>query len=51
MSRHHDDMGALPEAYIAPVEIVIRTVWTLAYGLALVIVGIIQTILEANRGR
>ena len=51
MSRHHDDMGGLPEAYIAPVNIAIRTIWTLAYGLALVIVGIIQTAYDNHRDR
>lgn len=51
MSRHHDDLGGLPEAYIALVEMIVRTVWTLAYGVALVIVGIIQTVLGAHRSR
>jgi hypothetical protein len=51
MSRHNHDIGGLPEAYIALVEIVVRTAWSLAYGIALVIVGILQTVLALHRRR
>ena len=51
MSRHNHDTGGLPEAYIALAEIIVRTVWSLAYGIALVIVGILQTILTTHRDR
>jgi len=51
MSRHNRDRGGLPEACIALAEIIIRTVWSLAYGIALVIVGILQTVLSTYRSR
>jgi len=51
MSRRNHDSGGLPEAYIALAEIIVRTVWSLAYGIALVIVGVLQTVLATNRGR
>jgi hypothetical protein len=51
MSKHHDDIGGLPEIYIALAEMVVRTVWSLAYGVALVIVGMIQAVLDAHRGQ
>lgn len=51
MSRHRNDVGGPPEVYIALAEMVIRAVWSLAYGIALVIVGIIQAVLNARRGQ
>lgn len=51
MSRRNRDRGGLPEAYIALAEIIIRAVWSLAYGIALVIVGILQTVLSTHRSR
>lgn len=51
MSRHRNDAGGVPEVYIALAEMVIRAVWSLAYGIALVIVGIIQAVLDAHRGQ
>ena len=51
MSKHHDDIGGLPELYIALAEMVIRTMWSLAYGVALVIVGMIHAVLDAHRGQ
>lgn len=51
MSKHHDDVGGLSELYIALAEMVIRTVWALAYGVALVIVGIVQTAIDAHRSQ
>jgi hypothetical protein len=51
MSRRNQDSGGLPEAYIAVAEIIVRTVWSLAYGTALVIVGILQAALATHRDR
>ena len=51
MSKHHDDGGGLTEIYIALAEMVIRTVWSLAHGVALVIVGMIKAVLHAHRGQ
>lgn len=51
MSKHHDAGGGLPEIYIVLAEMVIRTVWSLAYAVALVILGILQTVFDAHRGR
>lgn len=51
MSTHRKEVSGLPEVYIALAEMVIRTVWSLAYGVALVIVGIIQAIHDAHRGQ
>lgn len=51
MRRHTRDRGGLPEAYIALAEIIVRTVWSLAYGIALVIMGILQTVLSTYRSR
>lgn len=51
MRRRNYDSGGVPEAYIALAEIIIRTVWSLAYGIALVIVGILQTVFATHRSR
>lgn len=51
MSKHHDDGGGLPEIYVALAEMVIRTVWSLAYGVAVVIVEIIRAVLDSRRGQ
>jgi hypothetical protein len=51
MSRRNYESGGLPEAYIALAEIIVRMIWSLAYGIALVIVAILQAVLATYRGR
>lgn len=49
MSRHDDPMGGLVNGTILLGDLAIRAVWCLAYGLAQLLVALVQAILAAGR--